>query len=94
VPQLARRIGWSARHLGDEFRALTGCTVLEFVNRARMQRACALLLEPEARIFEVARRVGFTDSDHFTRLFHETTGMLPSAYRRLGRGRLPPSRSL
>ena len=55
----------------------------------RMQKARRLLVETPARIGEIAAGVGFEDLLYFSRRFHLSTGLSPSAYRK--RYRLRPS---
>ena len=55
----------------------------------RIQKARRLLIESDARVGEIAVQVGFADILYFSRRFHLTTGLSPSAYRK--RYRLEPS---
>ena len=48
----------------------------------RMQKARRLLIESSSRVGEIARQVGFEDVLYFSRRFHLSTGLCPSAYRK------------
>ncbi|BBK32845.1 AraC family transcriptional regulator [Stella humosa] len=81
VADLARLVGLSAGHLHRAFRATTGTTPLEFINRRRIHRASAILATEGPTVAEVALRVGFLSPSHFTRTFRRVTGRGPSARR-------------
>jgi AraC-like DNA-binding protein len=52
-----------------------------YLGRVRVEKAKQLLLNPHARISEVAYEVGFQSLTHFNRVFRKLTGESPSAYR-------------
>lgn len=60
------------------FKARTGETALEFINRSRMQRAVALLRQPGWTVSMAAGAVGFDNLSYFTRTFKRFAGFLPS----------------
>jgi AraC family transcriptional regulator len=47
--------------------------------RLRLERARRMLLEPGARLSDIAQRAGFADQAHFTRLFKRHFGITPGA---------------
>lgn len=53
----------------------------DYLNDYRMGKARELLLNPSARVTDVACTVGFQDPSYFTRKFRLTTGLSPSLYR-------------
>ncbi|HEX8450919.1 MAG TPA: AraC family transcriptional regulator [Longimicrobium sp.] len=84
---LARDAGVHPVHLAREFRRHVGCTVGEYLRRARIERACAALASSARTISSIAHEAGFADHSHFTRTFRRHTGTTPLAYRRAHRGR-------
>lgn len=48
----------------------------------RIERAKALLRESKMSVSEVAEHVGFSDFSYFAKMFRQSTGMTPRAYRR------------
>jgi AraC-like DNA-binding protein len=46
----------------------------------RLARARQLLARQAGTVSETAYRVGFQDPDHFSRLFMQTVGVVPSEY--------------
>lgn len=53
-----------------------------YVIELRMGLACRLLTETALNISEIAYQIGYTDPLYFSRLFHKSTGLSASFYRR------------
>lgn len=69
----------SVRTLHRIFREVDD-SVMAYVRRERLSRARIQLLEPGARVAEVAARWQFSDTSHFIRQFKIAYGVTPSAY--------------
>jgi len=63
------------RHLGQTF--------YDLLNAERMHRAKELLEDPSLRISEIAERVGYADTAHFSRVFKKLEGISPGEWRNL-----------
>jgi AraC family transcriptional regulator len=50
--------------------------------RLRIERAKTLLAKPASSITEIGSTTGFQETSSFTAVFHKTTGLTPTAYRR------------
>jgi AraC family transcriptional regulator len=81
INALATLVGLSEGHLHRTFRATTGETPLQFVNRKRVQRAMELLAGEPVTVVELALRLGFQSPSHLARIFRGVTGVTPSQYR-------------
>lgn len=79
---IARHVSIAEDYLTFCFRQELGTTPIRYLQRYRVNRARSLLLDNEDTITEIARRVGFSDSSYFSRVFHRETGMSPEAFRR------------
>lgn len=94
--QVARCAGLSDAAFSRCFRRHSGRTFPEYVNQARVARACRLLAETDAKIADIAFACGFTNLSNFNRQFQRIKHMTPREYaqhlRRLERQR-PASRS-
>ena len=62
-------------------RRATGLSVLEHINRAKMEEAKRLLLSTGLTVAEIAQAVGYADARYFARLFRRQTDLTPSEYR-------------
>lgn len=85
---VARAVNTSSFYFCKLFKKATGLNFTEYVSRVRIEKAKALLLNPNARISEVAYEVGFQSLTHFNRVFRRIVGQSPTDYRR----RLPDAR--
>jgi AraC family transcriptional regulator len=81
IDELASSCAISARHMTRGFKAATGMTVHNFIAKARMRRAKALLEHPHLMIKEIAAELGFRDPSHFAYEFRRRVGSSPTAYR-------------
>jgi len=78
---LAEVSGLSPSQFTRLFRRHTGYSPMLYLRRTRVQRARELLEDADLSVKEVARRCGFDDAYHFSRVFHQTDGLPPSLYR-------------
>ena len=69
-------------HVARAFRDHLGCTVGDYVRRARVRRACELLTATSVPLTDVAMRAGFFDQSHMTRVVKRFLGLTPAALRR------------
>lgn len=79
---IAKRLGVSVRTLQrrlDEEQS----SLRELVDRAREQKALAMLGDPEMPVAWISERLGFSDPRAFRRAFARWTGLSPDRYRRL-----------
>lgn len=79
---IAREAALSRGHLFERFKAALGVTPGVYRNAVRMERAYRDLLEGEAAVGDIGRRIGFPEHSHFTRFFRDNHGVAPQAYRR------------
>ncbi len=64
------------------FKNCVGMTVLEYIQKLRIDQACNLLRETEMKVSDIAGHVGYSDIKFFNQIFKRITGMTPSQYRR------------
>lgn len=85
VSDLCTRFETNKTTLNRLVRDATGSSVIEYLNRFRVQHACLLLRDTSLLIQEIAYRAGFGDVVHFGRMFRKFTGSAPREYRKLYR---------
>lgn len=78
--EIAAAIGVHPVHLARQFRRTFGCTVGEFIRRARIDFVCREL-RTDAGLSEIALRAGFADQSHLGRVFKRATGLTPRQFR-------------
>ncbi|MEO1017352.1 MAG: AraC family transcriptional regulator, partial [Pseudomonadota bacterium] len=82
IATLARDAACSPDHFTRLFRDLLGCAPQEFVIQAKIARACALLVETNLTVSEVALSLNYSSPYFFARQFKQRIGCAPSSYRR------------
>jgi PAS domain S-box-containing protein len=86
LADLAARCRLSPWRLDRRMRVLFGLSTGQYVLRARMATAVAMLRGGDDPVSEVALACGYGDQSAFTRAFRRAVGLTPSAYRATVRG--------
>ena len=84
LSSLSRDLFFSPAHLIRVFRAKTGYTPCEYLNKLRIIKACELLTGSSLPIAEIARLVGYKSSASLIVHFKAGKGMTPLAFRGKG----------
>lgn len=79
--------GIQRRALERRFMQSVGHSLLEEIQRARVDRACLLLTDTEQTLEDVASHSGFSDTRHLHRVFSERLHITPKQYRMRAGGR-------
>jgi AraC-like DNA-binding protein len=82
VNDIASQLNISPRYLSDLLKHETGKTAIEHIHMALIDEAKNLLLGSNARISEIAYKLGFEHPTYFSRLFKQKTGVSPKEFRR------------
>jgi len=80
--QLADRLFLSEGYFCKIFREVTGRTVIDTINRLRMDKAEEMLRHTDTTVTETALRCGISDINYFARLFKKIKGYSPSMVRK------------
>jgi AraC-like DNA-binding protein len=83
---------WTVRALADEanlsrsgfaarFKMRVGAAPQRYLQRYRFSKAVQLLRTTDAKIYEIARRVGYDSESSFSKAFKRLMGKAPGAYR-------------
>ncbi len=81
VPALARKVAMSVRHFSRVFRAETGASPADYVERIRVDTARRLLETTSRSVDGVARAAGFANPEALRRAFGRRVGLSPREYR-------------
>jgi len=79
--QVAKLVNVSANYFSELFHKTTGIRFVDYVARVRVEKAKSMLLDPRARISEVAYAVGFQSLSQFNRAFKKFAGEAPMEFR-------------
>jgi two-component system response regulator YesN len=80
LEQLAERVGVSRNHLSYEFAKETGQTITDYIARLRVEAACHYLATTTLKVYEIAERVGYSNVEHFSRVFRKVAGTSPARW--------------
>ncbi len=81
VEQLASTVTMGRRNLERRFKKATSNTVIEYIQRVKIEAAKKSFETSRKNINEVMYDVGYTDTKAFRLIFKKTTGMTPVDYR-------------
>jgi AraC-like DNA-binding protein len=81
VEELASHLGISPSYFARSFRSSVGLAPHAYVMRRRLLRAQELLANTDLPLIIIALATGFADQSHFSRRFHEMTGVPPRNFR-------------
>jgi len=86
VQKVADSLNYSANYLNNLFKQETDETILEYITRVRMRKACEYLTGfPEMKVYEICKLVGYSQESYFRSLFKKHIGCAPKEYRGLVR---------
>ena len=81
LTDVANAVAVHPNYLSSLFTRVMGERFSEYLGRMRIEKANALLLRPQLKIYEVAEMVGYSDYRWFSKLFKYYVGMSPLDYR-------------
>ena len=90
LEQIVQHVGVSRFYFCKLFKKATGMTLTEHVSRMRLEKAKALLVDPQHRISEIAFAVGFGSIPQFNSVFKRYLGLTPTEFRESLQHDLPP----
>jgi two-component system response regulator YesN len=82
LEDIAHELAVNKSHLSRTFRKETGVTLMEYINRFRVEKAKELLTFTDLLTYEVAEEVGFKDSTYFSIVFKKVAGVSPTDYKK------------
>ena len=71
----------SREYLMKLFKNEFGCGIYEYVLRVRMEKARELIADPNIKIQSIARMLGYSDNNYFSKAFRNFFKISPSDYR-------------
>jgi AraC-like DNA-binding protein len=82
VESLAAAAGMSRSAFAARFKELLGQAPLEYLTEWRMQKAVQLLRDPDKKLFDIAKSIGYESDAAFSKAFKRVIGSTPGDYRR------------
>ncbi|SKB74442.1 Helix-turn-helix domain-containing protein [Lachnospiraceae bacterium] len=82
ISDFSEKYFFSREYLSKLYKTKYGLGIYEDLSRIRMERAKELLKNTDIQVQDIALRVGFTDTNYFSKAFRKYTGLKPSEYRK------------
>lgn len=86
VGNLAREANLSRSAFAARFKMRVGVTPQQYLQRHRFGKAVELLRTTDAKIYDIARRVGYDSEPSFSKAFKRATGASPGSFRQMNSG--------
>jgi len=78
---LAEHVFLHPAYISAMYKQETGENLSDYIYRYRMERACYLLRNTRAKIYEIAEQLGYQYTPYFSKLFKNQYGVTPQEYR-------------
>lgn len=85
LEEIADKLHITPEYLGTQFHKVMGITFSTYMKNVKMAKAKELLIGTQLKLYEIAQKVGYTDSKYFSKVFKEAFGQLPADYRKTHR---------
>ncbi|MFD0712837.1 response regulator [Paenibacillus sp. GCM10027626] len=82
LQEIADHVHMSPNYLSSLFKKELRFSLVEYMNRIRVDKAKQLLRDTPMKSYEVALEVGYADESYFSRMFKRYCGMAPNEYRK------------
>ena len=77
---LSKKFNLSASYLSTQFKKSEGSTIVDYITRKKIDKACSLIRETSLSIKYIASLVGYEDIQYFSKVFKNIMNMSPSDY--------------
>ncbi len=85
LSDISRELNFSLPYLSRLFSNKTGICFSDYLQNVRIEQSLKVLANTNAKLFEVAQLVGYSDIKFFTKVFKKKMNMTPGKYRKLMR---------
>ena len=78
---VADRLYMNKTYISESFKQKIGISFTEYVTLVKMERAKVLLLNDDFKTYEIAEKLGYKDSEYFSKVFKKIIGLTPKEFR-------------
>ena len=82
LQELGKELNYSHSYLGKKFRSEVNMSYRMYLDQVRIDAAKQLIHEENFLIYEIAEKVGYANSDYFSKKFKGLIGQSPGSYQR------------
>lgn len=80
LSEVASIVGLNEKYFCTVFKNKFGVSFIDFLTNVRIERAKELLNNTTMKLYEISQAVGYTNVEHFARVFKKKTGFSPGSY--------------
>lgn len=81
IKQIADNIGLSEKYLSSLFKKETGMSLVNYIEKVRLQEACRMLVYTDYSYGEISDSLCFSSQSYFIKVFKRCYGLTPLKYR-------------
>jgi two-component system response regulator YesN len=81
LKEIAQYCCVSRHHFSHLFKKEVGSSLIDYLNRMRIDKSLSYLEMTDLPISEIAARIGFHDANYFSRMFKKYMNLSPTEYR-------------
>lgn len=81
LQSISNKFFFNPAYVGRIFKNHTGMKFNDFLIECKMEKAVRMLENSKSRVSDIALKVGYTDYDHFCKVFRSKMGCTPSEYK-------------
>lgn len=82
LDELGEKCRLNPRYLNRIFKGVTGFPVMQYQQRAKIEKAKRLLVTSSLNTLDIALELGFKSSQYLSRVFKKVTGLTPGKYKK------------
>ena len=82
LADFANFCGYSESYFYRKFVKETGHSPMDYFTRMKINKACKLLIQTDMKVNQIAHKLGFKESQYFSRTFSNVMGLSPLEFRR------------
>ena len=82
LEDVAGHVNLSVGYLSNYFKEKMGMPFTDYLLKLRMEKAKELLAHTNEKIYRIAERTGYQNSQYFVTVFKKNTGVTPAEYRK------------
>lgn len=86
LQSVAKLLFVNKAYLSHLFKQELGISFIDYLVTVKMERAKYLLCYSGDKIYEISRRLGYGDTEYFSRVFKQSVGKTPTEYRNESQG--------
>ena len=89
MDDLVRHVGFSRARMFDMFKAQTGLTPHDYLQRMRIEKAQEQLRQTKLSVTDIGLAVGFSSGQYFSTVFARYSGVSPTGFRKGAKPTMP-----